>query len=314
MKTFITYILIFCVPILVAGILCEWAIRRIPNDYKYKRAYLDSNADKIETLFLGGSHVFYGIIADRLNCHSFNAAYISQSIDYDLMILKKYSNKWRNLKCIVIQVDYFTLFSKLSTGTEAWRIKDYNIYYHLITPNNIADYSEMLSNSLKVNIYRIYNYYYHKESSITCSRLGWGGSYNSKGNKNLTTTGLTAAKRHTFKNWGLLDQNVEILNTMIQFAKKRNIKIIVFTSPAYKTYTENLDKNQLTTTVSEAIKVVSTYKDAVYYNLLNDTAFKKNDFYDADHLNEIGAKKLTEKMSRLIKLAMMHNSNDKKSG
>jgi hypothetical protein len=308
MKIFIKYMLIFCLPVLMAGILCEWAIRRIPNDYEYKRAYLDSNSDKIETLFLGSSHVFYGINADNLNCNSFNAAYISQSIDYDLMILKKYSNKWRNLKCIVIPVDYFTLFSNLSTGSEAWRIKDYNIYYHLITPYNIADYSEMLSNSLKVNIYRIYNYYYHKENSITCSRLGWGTSYNSKDDKNLITSGLSAAQRHTAKDWGPLDQNVEILNTIIQFAKKRNIKIIVFTAPAYKTYTQNLDKKQLTTT----IKVVSGYKDAVYYNLLNDTAFKKNDFYDADHLNEIGAKKLTEKMSRLIMLSMMHNSNDKK--
>lgn len=306
MKIFIRYILIFCTPVLMAGILFEWAIRRIPNDYEYKRAYLDSNSDKIEILFLGSSHVFYGINADCLKCNSFNAGYISQSIDYDLLILKKYSNKWSNLKYIVIPVDYFTLFSNLNTSTEAWRIKDYNIYYHLITPYNVADYSEMLSSSLKVNIHRIYNYYYHKENSITCSRLGWGTSYNSKDNKNLTTTGLTAAQRHTIKDWRMLDKNVEILNTIIQFAKKRNIKIIVFTAPAYKTYTENLDKNQLTTTINSATKVVSTYKGAAYYNLLNDTAFKKYDFYDADHLNEIGAKKLTEKMSHLIGLCKMH--------
>jgi hypothetical protein len=37
-----------------------------------------------------------------------------------------------------------------------------------------------------------------------------------------------------------------------------------------------------------------------YLNLLTDKAFDEKDFYDADHLNEIGAKKFTLKIDSLI--------------
>ena len=40
--------------------------------------------------------------------------------------------------------------------------------------------------------------------------------------------------------------------------------------------------------------------DSIYYNFLTDKSFIAEDYYDADHLNEIGAKKLTLKIDSII--------------
>ena len=41
-------------------------------------------------------------------------------------------------------------------------------------------------------------------------------------------------------------------------------------------------------------------KSIYYFDLLKDKSFKANDYFDADHLNEIGAKKLTMKLDSII--------------
>ena len=50
-------------------------------------------------------------------------------------------------------------------------------------------------------------------------------------------------------------------------------------------------------------RFVEKYRGNVtYQNFLLDSSFSAIDFYDADHLDEIGAKKLTSKIDSLINL------------
>lgn len=41
------------------------------------------------------------------------------------------------------------------------------------------------------------------------------------------------------------------------------------------------------------------YENCTYVNMINDSTFIAKDFFDADHLSEIGAKKLSIKLDRL---------------
>ena len=74
-----------------------------------------------------------------------------------------------------------------------------------------------------------------------------------------------------------------------------------YTAPTYKTYSQNLDPKQLNTTLNAIHNSIASHSNASYINLLQDTSFTKEDFYDANHLNEIGAKKLTLKVNELLK-------------
>lgn len=300
MKKFIKYVLLFSIPIFVFEVSLEFLLRKIPNDYIYKKEFLDKNSDSIRVLFLGSSHSFYGINPVYFSANSFNASHIAQSLDYDFEILKKYNNHWSKLKCIAIPISYFSLFGKLETGVESWRVKNYTIYYGMNTSDKLINYSEALSNKLNVNLRRIDSYYIKGNSSISCSNLGWGLSYNSKNKRDLSITGKTAAKRHSKKDDKHFTENVNILKSIIEFAKNKGVKVFFYIPPAYHTYTENLDSIQLNRTINTLINISSKYNNVTYHNFLLDSSFLEIDFFDADHLNEIGAKKLTSKLDNLI--------------
>lgn len=302
MKKFIRVSVLFILPVFTLLILADLLLRNIPNDYSFKKKYLDVHSNEVEVLYLGSSHSYYGINPDYSNFKSFNASHISQSLDFDLAIFKKYNGNWKNLKYVVIPIDYFSLYSNLQDGIEKWRVKNYAIYYNLNEKSSYLNNFEILNGQFKGNFMRLKSHYINNTSNLTTNNLGWGFNYNSKNGIDLIESGKTAAKRHTIINeWHeSFQNNVNTINAFIDLAEKNNIKIIFVTTPAFKTYVQNLNHNQLDTTIETITQITSKSLNSVYYNLLNDKSFIAEDFYDADHLNEKGAKKLTFKIDSLI--------------
>jgi hypothetical protein len=300
MKKFLKYLLFFIMPIIIIGMLYEILLRNIPNDYLLKKKYLDNHSNKIKILVMGNSHAFYGINPEDFNENCFNAANISQTLDWDFEILKKYSSNWSSLEHILIPISYSSLFTKLDISIESWRVKNYYIYFRIHKSNKLTDYSETFSNKQNINIKKIYTYYILGHSNITCSKLGWGSNFNSKKGKDLIVTGKMAAQRHnTVKNDKYIE-NVNIIKSIIDFAKIRGVKVIFFTPPCYYTYVKCLNSKRLNFVVNTMSEINREYKNVLYVNLLSNKSFLAEDFYDADHLNELGAKKLTLKIDSLI--------------
>jgi hypothetical protein len=300
MKKFILNIFVFFLPLIIQGITMEFLLRQIPNDYEYKKKYLDKNSNLIEVLFLGDSHAFFGLNPVYCTTASFNASHVSQSLNYDLRILKKYEYRFDRLKIVVIPVSYYSLFESAESGSESWRIKNYIIYYGINTSKALKDHTEILSSTLTNNLGRLVSYYIKGNTEISCSALGWGISYNSRYAEDLDQTGKEAAKRHTAKDLKHYSENVETLKSIIEFGKRHNINIVLFTPPAYKTYVCNLRKDQLYKSIQTAESVSMETSNCSYFNFLEDKSFSESDFYDADHLNEIGAEKFTKLINKLI--------------
>ena len=301
MKKFIKYLTIFSSPILILMFLFEVLLRNIPNEYSYKSQYLEQNSNKIKVLFLGNSHMFYGINPELVNPNYFNASHVAQSLDIDFEILKKYQNNWNNLEFIVVSVDYMSLLSSLKDGPAEWRLKNYKIYYNIDIRNKISDNFEIFNGKLVKNTNRIISYYYKNVRGNEINKLGWGTQLNFFKSKDLFKTGKVAAARHAARDSISFYRQVANLEKIITFAKDKNIKVILVSCPSYKTYVENLDAKELTSTFDVIRALDDKYANMRYYNLLNDKSFIDKDFFDADHLNDIGAKKFTIKMDSIIK-------------
>lgn len=301
MKKFIKKTILFSSPVIIFIVMVELLLRNIPNDYSYKKSYMDIHSNEVETLFLGSSHAFYSLNPNYIKSKSFNGAHIAQSLDYDFDILKKYKNKTSKLKFIVVPIDYFSLFNRLETGVESWRIKNYNIYYGFGRSYNLKDNIELLNGKLFENIKRIFQYYIKHNSEVSCNKFGWGTKHNSKNNKELILSGKAAAKRHHKKKIFFYNENLAIVKEFIAFAKDKKAKLIFYTNPAYKTYTSQLNQEQLQKTYTTIRNIVKSNPNTRYYDFLTDSSFIKEDFFDADHLNEIGAKKFSKKMDSIIK-------------
>lgn len=284
-------------PLVIICTSVEILTRRIPNVYKCKKDYLDKHSDSISILFLGNSCVLYGINPDYVNKISFNAANPGQPLFYDNGILKKYQNNWNNLDCIAIQVSYSSIFCEI----DFFRKCKYNIYFGMHTSKKLAEYIEVFNSAPIVLIKRIYYYYIKGYSFTPCTDLGWCSYGDSKSSEGLVKTGKDIAWVHSKSiNDKSFSENIIALKSIFEFAINKGVKLFVYTPPAYHTYNENLDS----TDVNQMIAILKSFdrehSNVAYANFLYDTSFSEADYYDAVHLNEAGAKKLTCKIDSLI--------------
>ncbi len=311
MKKFILKTIFFLLPILVLAVIMEVALRAIPNDYKQKRNYMDSHSDEIEVLVLGSSHSLYGINPKYFSQKTYNMAYVSQSLDLDYKILEKYHNRFKNLKTIIVDISYFSLYATLETGPEPWRAKNYNIYYGIPTSKATNNF-EVLTNKLDINYGRMKSYYTKKikndkafiDSTFTTKMYdGWISLKPAKTTDDLEETGVAAAKRHTYditerSRVEIHDELTNVLGKIVDWSKQKNVKVVFVTTPTYKTYYSRINADQWDNTHKIIEDICQKNSNCRYINLLKNEGnlFTEKDFSDADHLSETGA----EKMSKLI--------------
>ena len=233
----------------------EVALRAIPNDYKQKRNYMDSHSNEIEVLILGSSHSLYGINPKYFSQKTYNMAYVSQSLDLDYKILEKYQDRFKNLKTIIVDISYFSLYVTLETGPESWRAKNYNIYYDIQTSKATNNF-EVLTNKLDINYSRMKLYYIKRikndkafiDSIFTAKMYnGWIPLKPAKTFDNLE--GIAAAKRHTYditqkSKVEIHDELTNILGKIVDWSKQKNVKVVFVTTPTYKTYYSRINADQ----------------------------------------------------------------------
>jgi hypothetical protein len=292
---------LFILPLLFVVIAAEFLLRNIPNNYAYKKEYLDKNAGQIHTFILGNSHIVYGLNPEYFKKNTFNAANVAQSFDYDLLIYKKYADKLSHLEYLILPMSYFSLFLDLEDkdSPEAWRKKNYVIYKDGI---NLSTF-KLLDHRPIVGIKRIYTYYVKKQSEISCSPSGWEINVASENN---TANGPKAAKRHTKdiyseKTQAIFEKNLTNLNTLIELCRAHQVKVILLSTPTFETYHRNLNEEQLNLSIRTAKELTKKYDNVIYVNWQDDTTnFGMADFMDSDHLNSEGAKKLSLMVDEII--------------
>lgn len=273
-------------------------IRKIPNDYSLKDDYLKIHSKEIKILILGSSHAYFDIDPEFISGKCFNAAYVSQTLYYDNLIFKKFS--WDSLKYIIIPVDYFSFFADLENSIESWRVKNYQLYYHFYSSIKPESNFEILSNKVDYNFHKLKEYYYNEYAYTTQSNLGFGTVYDSSKKNDLMKTGIEAAKRHTVNTNKYFDKDFNSLKSILQIAEQKNIKVLLICSPAYHSYYDNLEKRQMNISITVGKQLEHDFANCSYNNFLKDSSFTAEDFYDADHLNNRGARKLSIKINSLL--------------
>ena len=299
MKRFLNQILLVAVlpVILILGIF-EYTLRSAPNDYALKDEWMTKNTD-VRILSFGSSHAYYGIRPQYFNEKAFNLAFTSQSLKYDHYLYHKYVPLCDSLEYIILPISYFTLRQNMDGGAESWRIKGYCIY--MDCDYYAYDISKNLEISSKDKLNSIFDVLFRGKTFLSCDSLGWGVNYSYKDRaKDWQASGVTAADRHTKTNKEMLDENISYLEDMIEDTKKRGIEVILLTTPTFYTYRDNLDEAQLHEMVELCDNLAHKYDHVSYLNWLQHDSFIEDDFFDADHLNEYGAEKLSKLLNDYI--------------
>ena len=303
MKKFLKYGIFFVLPLIVALIPLEYLIRQVPNPYKYKYEWMQKNAEDVEILVFGSSHTFYGIRPEFFEGKAFSLANVSQGLKQDLFLLEYWADRYKKLKTVICPISFYSWFSHgLEYGSESYRCRYYKIYMDCDLYPDLSLYNLELSDfrTAKGKIAKLFS----SNEDPGYDKYGWGNTYKLSKKSiikwNDGTEAEAAIKRHTAKSWDYIDLNYARMKELVDFCKSRNIQLVFITTPCWYSYYDNLNKEQL----AKMYELTNRFKnefDVPYFDYLKDPRFEADDFYDSNHLSEIGAAKFTKILNGVIR-------------
>jgi hypothetical protein len=294
MKKFTFNLMLFLLPIAIFISLAEFFYRTVPNNYSVKNENLIKKKAEIETLLFGDSHCFYGLNPIYFKKKTFNLSNVSQTIYFDKLLLDKYIKILPKLNYIVICIEYTNLSQKDNTEEDIWRKYYYQSYMNLEVPLiKWYDFNQFFLCTTQ-NPSRTFDLIlkYAKNGFVNdCDTNGWGTNYKKK---DRIGPELIAKERAQQQEDGSVDfvANSERIDSIIRFCKQKNIKVVIVSMPQTHLYSSYLNQKKLKLIFKTCQNFqTNNFKDVYYLNLFNENRFSDEDFYDSDHLNEVGAKK-----------------------
>lgn len=270
----------------------EWFVRSLPNIYKYKNERMDSLAEKVEILSFGSSHGMNGINPAYLDGVAFNLGFPSQSPKYDYFLLRKWENRYKKLKTVIVPVDYFTFFFDEPFGgghTPCY----YKIYMDCPYHQGFSFYSlEMFAfRALHGKIVTLRENNWHPMSDeygflnlndeSSSKDSDWDSPFNSRKMVKLQTGSIE-----------YYDQNYHYLKEMAEFCRQHTVRMVLVSLPMWHTFNEEMNKNYLKK-MYEGIGKLKEEFGLTYLDYREDKRFEEEDFGDIQHLSLKGAEKFT---------------------
>ncbi len=296
--------LVFVLVVATLGI-GEYIVRQMPNPYKTKHAWMTHHADEVETLFLGSSHAFAAIRPEYIP-HSFNLANSSQNLKYDYFMLEQYGERCKRLKTVVLPISYFTFFSQgFEESDYWWRVINYAIYMDCDYHSLFSKYHWEVAHP---SVYRgkLESLATGAESRILCDSLGWSLNYNVADKTTDWDDATATLAYHTKKDFSFLDTNLTYFNKIASFCREHSVQLILITTPTWHTYYEHLNPKQLDSTNAVVRNMQEKYA-LPYFDYLQDPRFLADDFFNADHLSDLGAEKFTKILREDIDSIALHH-------
>lgn len=303
MKTFLKKTILFSLLVLLLGLAIELSLLAVPNEYSYKRKYIEEHGDGIKVLVLGHSHAGNGINPEYLGDSVFNMAISGRNHRYDAVLARRYIPGMKNLKCVIWPLGYnFQYFSviypctirrgkevNLTPSYQCMYEKYMGISYEPLIP--YLHWSEILNSRMGYGT-RIFKSDF--EDKHQCTPTGYERMKLSDRTSSWKTDKLPSAIDYGSKNAELAFQ--EGLSDFLEIARtchEAGVRLVVVTFPCYQSYLEQTTERGMEEMQQcvEAMQEVCPKME--YYNFIDDSRFEEDDFFNSSHLNEIGAKKFT---------------------
>jgi len=262
---------------------------------------MKKNSDNIEILILGSSHSLMGINPYFFELNTYNLASVSQTLEYDALLFNRYEKDLTKLKYLIIPISYFTLFQRLQTTLDEWQNRNNNIINHYQVYHFNKGFQFISHSQAYGNFKKLFNSFLGKNNKSNYTNLGFEKHSGSRFRniEEIIESGQQTAKSHSsYNNLDLYKHSIEILETMIEYSINKDVKVILVEIPTHKEYFKHLD-DKYNIKTKECIKYLTSkyFNSVIHLPYESSIDFLIDDFYDSDHLNEKGAKKLSKKIN-----------------
>lgn len=296
-------LIVFLSPLVLLFGITEFFYRITPNNYSVKKQYITNHSKDIEVVLFGDSHCFYGLNPIYFSKNTFNFSNVSQTIYFDKLLLEKYLDKLPELKQVIFCIEYTNLSQEDNTGDDVIRKYYYQHFMELEVPLiskfDPKQYSLTLTQSFDRTL-DLYTRYFKTGTISDCNSNGWGNNYKKE---NRIPPIEVAELRAKIQEDGLInfDINTNRIKQIISECKQRNIQVFIVSMPQTNLFESYLNQKKLQKIIFTCSKFEKDNKENVHYlNLFNDKRFVDEDFFDADHLNDIGSIKCSKIVNKFI--------------
>jgi hypothetical protein len=295
---------LFLLPLVILAAYAEHRMSEAYNTLFYKEAKVKVAADKIEVLILGSSHALFGLNPDTFGRPGFNLAGVSQTLYYDQHLLEGLLPSLDQLDHVVLTISYFSLWH--TTGLqEDWRESFYTRAWGASPESGRIDWracSYVAMYSLPVTRRYLLGDYAGFVEENPVAPNGWQGvAIPPKWGAPVSDEGgqWRLEEHHRIMDQSRLAAQSSYLRQIVEILQERGIRPLILTPPAQPTYWQNFDP-EYWEPAEAFLAELCEEKQIPWLNLLQDTRFYPSDFFDNDHVNSVGA----EKLSRIVAAAL----------
>lgn len=282
MRKFCLRTVCFLIPVALLLMGLEVYVRSLPNSYKQKYQWMEQHADEVEVLLLGNSHGLFGLRPEVFLRKTYNLCNVSQIFEYDEFLLRHFLPKCPRLTDVFLIVDNSNLFDPPLELTEDFRCAYYRIYMHYPKHSFFSKYGFELSHveAFKEKLIK---------GGDTCDSLGWNPDYTKAARipSNVSpASARMAAEHHRCKDWAYAEANREALLRICDLCRQYNVRLILLQAPVTHAYYERVDQHQ-----RNFLRRCCSMAGMECADYTQDPHFSDDDFFDADHLTDVGALK-----------------------
>lgn len=300
MKQFISKIRFFILLLLVLWAALEAFYRFVPNNYTQKNSGVQAHYNSCQVLILGNSHALYGLNPAFFNREAYNLANISQTLFFDEMLLKGHIDSLKNLKAIILPIEYSSLTQPDSHPELQWRKYFYAAQMH-VPDSSIAwydpkKYSLALVPRFSISI-KSAKKYFAGEKLYECDEHGWA-PLNGGGEANNPETAKAVVQKHEKGSTGY-DLNLGRVKNIIAQCRKRGVTVFLVSLPVTPFYAAEANLQRVAI-IAKLCTQLADGRGVFYKSYFNDPYFSGEDFYDIDHLNTAGAEKCSKLINRFV--------------
>ncbi|WP_139839258.1 hypothetical protein [Christiangramia flava] len=271
---------------------------------KTKNEYLEKNKNNLEILILGASQTERAINPEFLDFNSINLAASSQGIYPNFCLFKYFAPKLPKLKIVVLGMP----FNAPNTPKEYTSpiVNHLNLAFYNVNTFGRAtmpqDYLLFHSNQDYFSS-RIQNYFrdgnYSNLNKFGYDTTRFYGAYQAA-NYNIGKINKSEIHIENEHNSKAIHNNARYLKKIIRSCKERNIKVVLYSSPTHFLYNEMRDTNLVYERDSLVKNLMEEYENLYFFNDEDNSGFEADLFYNANHLNPIGAKKASSNLKTFI--------------
>ena len=305
MKKFIIKTIVLLAILLVISVGIEVALLFLPNMYSYKHQYIQKHKDDIRVLFMGNSHILNNIIPDTIGYGVFNNAISGRTPFYDKELVKQYVPVLSHLETLVIPLDCSRFyFGREIEKDESRSTIDKGIstakcmyYKYMDVKDDWWYWSELLNSKLNF----MARFAMSEKEAIESDSLGYQMLKVSEKKNNWQTTAIFKDVDQTkIINKEEYDQLYLYYAEMARITKDNNVRLVLLGTPIYKVFKNGMKDVILTDRITFVAKLKSKFANVDFYDYTNDDSFVSDDFYNTDHLTELGAAKFSKKIKDIL--------------